>query len=59
MIPHLKTNFKATMGDANVYVGLHNTWDLPHWNLFVDQQYFTETLLVKYGFHNVSKRGGL
>ena len=33
---------------------LHITRDLPHQHLFVGQQHFTKTLLVKYGFHNVS-----
>ena len=33
---------------------LQNTWDLPHWHLFIAQQQFIETLLVKYGFHYVS-----
>ena len=54
MISHLKTKFEVTLGDADVYVGLHITRDLTHNRLFVDQQRFTETLLTKYGFQNVN-----
>ena len=54
MISHLKTKFEVTVGDADVYVGLHITRDLTHNRLFVDQQRFTETLLTKYGFQNVN-----
>lgn len=54
MISHLKTKFEVTVGDVDVYVGLHITRDLTHNRLFVDQQRFTETLLTKYGFHDVN-----
>ena len=54
LISHLKTKFEVTVGDADVYVGFHITRDLPHNKLFVDQQRFTETILVKYGFQNVN-----
>ena len=53
-ISHLQTKFEVTVGDADVYVGLHITRDLPNHRLFVDQQRFTETLLIKYGFQNVN-----
>ena len=53
LISHLQTKFEVTVGDADVYVGLHITRDLPNHRLFVDQQRFTETLLVKYGYQNV------
>ena len=54
LISHLQTKFEVTVGDADVYVGLHITRDLPNRRLFVDQQRFTETLLIKYGFQNVN-----
>ena len=54
MISHLKTKFEVTVGDADVHIGMHINRDLPNHRLFVDQQHFTETLLVKYGFHNVN-----
>ena len=54
LISHLKTKFEVTVGDADVYVGLHITRDISNHRLFVDQQRFTETLLVKYGFQNVN-----
>lgn len=54
LISHLQTKFEVTVGDADVYVGLHITRDLPNRRLFVDQQRFIETLLIKYGFQNVN-----
>ena len=54
LISHLKTKFEVTVGEANVYVGFHITRDLSHNMLFVGQQRFTETILVKYGFLNVN-----
>ena len=54
LIAHLQTKFEVTVGDADVYVGLHITRNFSHNRLFVDQQRFTETLLAKYGFHNVN-----
>ena len=37
LISHLQTKFEVTVGDADVYVGLHITRDLPNHRLFVDQ----------------------
>ena len=54
MISHLRTKFEVAVGDVDVYIGMHITRDLPNHRLFVDQQCFTETLLVKYGLHNVN-----
>jgi len=54
LIAHLQTKFEVTVGDADVYVGMHITRDVSHHRLFVDQQRFTETLLTKYGFQNVN-----
>ena len=54
LIAHLQTKFEVTVGDADVYVGMHITRDVSHNRLFVDQQRFTETLLAKYGFQNVN-----
>ena len=38
MITHLKTKFEVTVGDADVYVGLHITRHLAHKRLHIDQQ---------------------
>ena len=54
LISHLQTKFEITVGDADVYVGLHITRDFSNHRLFIDQQRFTETLLDKYGFQNVN-----
>ena len=54
LIAHLQAKFEVTVGDADVYVGMHITRDVSHNRLFVDQQRFTETLLAKYGFQNVN-----
>ena len=40
MITHLKTKFDVTVGDADVYVGLHITRDLAHRRLYVDQRHY-------------------
>ena len=52
MIAHLRTTFEITVGDADVYVGLHITRDIAARKLYIDQQRFTETILVKYGFQD-------
>ena len=54
MITHLKTKFEVTVGDADVYVGLHITRDLDHRKLYVDQQRYTETLLTRFGYENAN-----
>ena len=54
MIAHLKTAFEVTVGDADVYVGLHITRDVAARRIFVDQQRFTETILTKYGFQDAN-----
>ena len=57
MIAHLQTTFEVTVGDADVYVGIHITRDFPARRIYIDQQRFTETILAKYGFqdaHTVS-----
>ena len=57
MIAHLQTTFEITVGDADVYVGLHITRDIVARRIYIDQQRFTDTILVKYGFqdaHTVS-----
>ena len=54
LISHLQTKFEVTMGDADVYVGLHISRDFSNHRLFVDQQRFIETLFVKYDFQNVN-----
>ena len=57
MIAHLQTAFEITVGDADVYVGLHITRDIVARRIYIDQQRFTDTILVKYGFqdaHTVS-----
>ena len=57
MIAHLQTAFEITVGDADVYVGIHITRDVAARWIYIDQQRFTETIIVKYGFqdaHTVS-----
>lgn len=54
MITHLKTKFEVTVGDADVYVGLHITRDLAHRKLYVDQQRYTETLLMRFGYEKAN-----
>jgi hypothetical protein len=49
MISHLISEFEVSLGDAEVYVGLHITRDLSSRKLYIDQQWFTETSLIKYG----------
>lgn len=44
MIFNLKTTFEITMGNVDVYVGLHNTRDKFRKKLLIDQQRFTKTL---------------
>lgn len=50
MISHLKTASEVTVGDADVYVGLHITRTFASHILYVDQQRFTETPLLKHDF---------
>ena len=54
MITHLKTKFEVTVGDVDVYVGLHITRDLAHRRLYIDQQRYTETLLTRFGYENAN-----
>lgn len=54
MNSHLKTKFKVTVGDVDIYVVMHITMDLPNHRLFMNHQCFTENLFVKYDFHNVN-----
>ena len=52
MIAHLRSTFEITVGDADVYVGLHITRGIGNKKIYIDQQRFTETILVKYGFQD-------
>ena len=54
MITHPLTKFEVTVGDANVYVGLHITWDLTHRRLYVDRQRYTETILTRFGYQDTN-----
>ena len=54
MITYLKTKFEVAVGDPGVYVGLHVIRDLAHWILYADQQHCTETMLTKFGYHDVN-----
>ena len=42
MIAHLQTAFEVTVGDADVYVGIHITKDIAAWWIYIDQQRFTD-----------------
>ena len=54
MITHLKTKFEVTVGDADVYVGLHITRDLAHRKLYIDQQSCTKTMLTIFGYEDAN-----
>ena len=54
MITLLKTKFDVTIGDADVYVGLHITRDLAHRKLNIDQQRCTKTLLTIFGYEDAN-----
>lgn len=54
MLNYLKKTFEITVGDADVYVGLHITLDRCQKSIYIDQQRFTETLFIKYGFQDAN-----
>ena len=54
VISYLKSTFEVTVGEADVYVGIHITRDRFHRSLYIDQQRYIEMILQQYGFQDAS-----